>query len=299
MSDWTSFPWPPLDGAPDRPRWDGRAFAVGRDSVRILKYHEASGNWSHDLTLLHEREAGSRHPLDVISRRLALRLIRKYERAADPFILDVGSSSGFFVEEVRRTLPRARIICSDYLAEPLERVARAQPDVPLIQFDACRCPLPAACLDVVTALNVLEHIEDDQAALNQMARVLKPGGLAYVEVPAHPILYGIYDKYLLHNRRYRMRDILDKSRRAGFELLEKTHLGFAIFPPFFMVKLLDRVHEHYSRARLERRVEKQIRVSRQNPLVRWLLEIEYRLGARVRYPTGIRCVLLLRKSAAP
>ena len=295
MNDLKSFPWPVPANAAQAPVWAGNGFVVGDQRQQILEYHCAEGNWSHDLTLLHEREAGSRHPLDVVSRKLALRLIRRHGRVDYPLVLDVGSSSGYFVDEFKAGMPGASMICSDYLTEPLMRLARAHPDIPLLQFDACRCPLPDACLDVVTALNVLEHIGDDQAALHQMARVLKSGGLAYVEVPAHPILYGIYDKYLLHNRRYNMSDLIRKAEVAGFEIAESTHLGFTILPPYYLVKLLDRAHSHLPPEKLQERVEAQIRTTRGSWLVRKLLEFEFRMGERVRYPTGIRCIAVLRK----
>lgn len=290
-----SFPWPRPPSAARDLFWTGHGFVVDGRHQQILEYHNAEGNWSHDLTLLHEREAGSKHPLDIVSRRLALQRIRRHSLVEHPVVLDVGSSSGFFVEEFKAGMPDATLICSDYLSEPLKRLALAHPDIPLLQFDACRCPLPDESLDVVTALNVLEHIGDDQAALRQMARVLKKGGLAYVEVPAHPILYGIYDKYLLHNRRYSMSDLIRKAEAAGFEIAESTHLGFTILPPYYFVKLLDRAHEHIPPERLQKRVESQIRTTRGSWLVRKLLELEFRIGEHVRYPTGIRCVVVLRK----
>jgi hypothetical protein len=92
---------------------------------------------------------------------------------------------------------------------------------------------------------------------------------------------------------------LDKSRRAGFELLEKTHLGFAIFPPVFYGEAAgSRPRTLLPRAVGAPRGKTDSRVASE-PLVRWLLEIEYPAGRPLRYPTGIRCVLLLRKSAAP
>ena len=50
---------------------------------------------------------------------------------------------------------------------------------------------------------MLEHVEDDQAAIRQVYRILQPGGVAVIEVPAGPDLYDIYDRQLMHHRRYR------------------------------------------------------------------------------------------------
>lgn len=296
MSDLRSFPWPAIPGENGLPVWTGDGFDVGSGRRRILEYHRATGNWSHDLTLLHERQAGSSHPLDVASRRLTLQMIRRHCRGDSPVVLDVGSSSGYLVDEFKRSMPGARLVCSDYLALPLERLVTEHPDVPLLQFDVGRCPLPSECVDVVTAINVLEHIEDDRRAVGQIARILKPGGLAYFEVPTHPALMGPYDEYLLHFRRYRARDLLRMCAAAGFEIVEVKHLGSLLLAPFAVAKLADRLRSLPPEA-MGRRVETQIRSTRRNPVVKWCLDLERALGPWIPCPSGIRCAVALRKPA--
>jgi 2-polyprenyl-3-methyl-5-hydroxy-6-metoxy-1,4-benzoquinol methylase len=56
--------------------------------------------------------------------------------------------------------------------------------------------------DSVVCLNVLEHIQDDRAALRQMASILSPGGVIVLLLPAFPVLYGPIDRNLGHYRRY-------------------------------------------------------------------------------------------------
>jgi len=112
-------------------------------------------------------------------------------------------------------MPHAQLIGSDYVRGPLEEVARRLPDVPLLQFDLVKCPLPDASVDVVVLLNVLEHIEDDVGAVRQLARILKPGGAVVIEVPAGPHLYDVYDKVLMHYRRYRLSGLKRLLRAAG------------------------------------------------------------------------------------
>src|SRR5205085_10979289 len=120
-----------------------------------------------------------------------------------PVILAVGCSSAFLHRDLRRELPDASIIGADYVRGPLDDLHRSMPDIPLLQFDLVQCPLPSESVDVVVLLNVLEHIENDAGAMEQVARILKPGGAAVIEVPAGPHLYDVYDKVLMHFRRYR------------------------------------------------------------------------------------------------
>ncbi len=65
------------------------------------------------------------------------------------------------------------------------------------------------------SLNVLEHIEDDAAALGEVARCLKAGGALFVLVPAHPALWTAMDQQVGHLRRYTAKSLRDTARRAG------------------------------------------------------------------------------------
>ena len=68
----------------------------------------------------------------------------------------------------------------------------------------------------MTALNVLEYIDDDRKALTEIYRILKSGGLAHIEVPADPASFDLYDEVLLHFRRYRLSELIAKASAIGF-----------------------------------------------------------------------------------
>jgi len=294
MIDLESFPWPAPPGCGGRPNWTGSNFEVDGKPVRILAYHAEASHWSEDLTSLHEAEAGRDHPIDVASRRLAVGSMRRLALAA-PTILDVGCSSGFVLEELKSALPRARLIGADYLSGPLEGLAQRMPDMPILQFDLRRCPLPSACLDGVTCLNVLEHIDEHEVALAEIHRILKPGGIAHVEVPAGPDLYDIYDLHLLHHRRYRLTEFVAMARKAGFIVEKATHLGFFLFPAFWWVKKRNRRKLKLPAKEKARLVAAQIRSTRASPLFAALVNLETVIGRYLSFPFGIRCVVVLRK----
>jgi SAM-dependent methyltransferase len=169
------------------------------------------------------------------------------------------------------------------------------PGVPLLQFDLRKCPLPNAAVEAITALNVLEHIDDDQAALGHIFRVLKPGGIAHLEVPAGPHLYDIYDEHLMHHRRYALGPFEDMARAAGFEIVKATHLGAWLYPAFAWVKRKNRRLLERSSEEKQRIVAGQIHATSQSALLRMLFRAELALGRRLSYRWGIRCVLILRK----
>jgi len=290
-----NFPWPKPADTDETPVWCGEAFVLGDERRRILEFDQADSHWSPELTAFHEEEAGANHPIDCASRQLAVTFLKRFLRAEAPVILDVGSSSGYVLREIQRSLPNAAVIGSDYLLPPLLTLAKRMPELAILQFDLLRCPLPDDCVDAVTALNVLEHIDRDEEALAQIHRVLRPGGVTYIEVPAGPGLFDIYDEQLLHHRRYRLRDLAAMARRVGFEVLRKTHLGFLVFPAFWLVKKRNRRLLSLSKGRKREIVAAQIRRSQQSKVLVGCLTLERFLGGTVSYPWGIRCVVVGRK----
>ena len=277
------------------PQWNGRQFLVGDQLQEVLCYDAADSHWSPELTELHEAEAGSTHPIDRASRELAIQSIEQFSGRRGILVLDVGCSSGFILDEIRRRLPEVELIGSDYIAAPLQTLARRLPGVPLLQFDLRKCPLPNGMIDAITALNVLEHIDDDRAALDHIFRILKPGGIAHIEVPAGPHLYDIYDEHLMHHRRYTLGGLQEMARTAGFDVLKATHLGAWMYPAFAWVKRTNRRLLQRSPDEKKRIVAGQIHATSQSALLRILLRAELALGRWIRYRWGIRCVIVLRK----
>ncbi len=290
------FPWPKVGDSPAAPVWRGDHFLVGEEKRRILAYDVSESHWSSELTALHEEEAGADHPIDRASRRLAVESINRFLTKQEPLVLDVGCSSGYVVQEIAKARPDAELMGSDYILPPLQQLAERMPALPILQFDLRRCPLPDECVDAVTALNVLEHIDEDEKALAHVFRILRPGGVAHIEVPAGPGLFDVYDQHLMHHRRYRLHDLIQMARRAGFEILQATHLGFFAYPGFWMVKKRNRLKGgKWEKEAAAEQVKSHIRETRGSTLMGTLFELEQKLGRRWSFPFGIRCVLVGRK----
>lgn len=296
MTALESFPWPKPPGAEAQPRWTGQGFEIGGQNglTRLLAYEVGTSHWSADLTSMHEAEAGHDHPIDRASRYLAISSMKRLQNQT-PIILDVGCSSGFVLDDLRQVMPQASLLGADYLRGPLETLAQRMPAIPILQFDLRKCPLPNACVDGVTCLNVLEHIDDHEKALAEIHRILKPGGIAHIEVPAGPELFDIYDEYLLHHRRYRLNELVSLSKKAGFSVKKSTHLGFSVFPAFWWVKRGNRKKMHLPAEEKARLVAAQIRTTRVNPVFSAAIRAEIFFGRLVSFPWGIRCVCVLTK----
>lgn len=214
---------------------------------------------------------------------------------SDGLILDIGCSSGHMLRLVREELPHAQLVGADYVSGPLTKLSRQLPNVPLVQFDLTACPLRDACADAIVALNVLEHIPDDGKAIAEMFRILKPRGKAIIEVPSGPGLYDIYDRQLLHHRRYRMTNLVSQFERSGFQIVQRSHLGFFLYPAFWLVKKWNRRYLAASGEEQRRRVVASIRSARRSPWMTAVMECEARLRPALPFPFGIRCLLLAEK----
>jgi ubiquinone/menaquinone biosynthesis C-methylase UbiE len=289
------YPWPtpPRQSAP--PVWTGQGFRLGEKSISVLSFQPGQSNWSEELTTLHEDAAGSDHPIDRASRADAIAQIKRGITTATPIILEVGCSSGFLLRELRSAIPQAMLIGSDFISGPLEALHQSIPDLPLLQFDLVQCPLPSDSIDALVALNVLEHIEDHQGALRQMFRILRPGGIAVIEVPAGPQLFDVYDKLLMHWRRYRLDELRELAQRCGFEIRRASHLGFIPYIPFARTKKRNQSYLKSAADVQEKVVVQNIQSSRAQRLLRYALALEGWIGRWVSYPVGIRCLITCRK----
>ncbi len=87
-----------------------------------------------------------------------------------------------------------------------------------------------ASFDVVTALDVIEHNQDDAAILHEVYRVLKPGGHTVVTVPAFMWLWSHNDDINAHIRRYTAGELRGKLEAAGFRVRRLTYNNFFVFP---------------------------------------------------------------------
>src|SRR4029077_16474663 len=95
--------------------------------------------------------------------------------------------------------------------------------------------------DLVTALDVVEHIDDDLGALREMKRVIKPPGLLLLTVPAYRFLWGRQDDINLHKRRYVARELRGRLQAPGFGVESLTYMTSIRFPAIAAIRLVLRV----------------------------------------------------------
>jgi SAM-dependent methyltransferase len=260
---------------------------------------EHAVNWSDDLEELHE-ESSRTHFIDVWTRHAML--VRLGPLPDRPTVADIGCSTGYLLEDLRDAVPGVSLIGVDLVAAGLRKAHANVPEARLLQADACALPLEDASVDAAVSANLLEHVSDDEQALAEIFRVLRPGARAVIVVPVGPGNYDYYDRFLGHERRYARDELARKAGAVGFEVLEDIHLGAPLYPAFWAVKQRNRRlrSRHLHGEQLEERVRMDISRTTNSVLGRLACRAEERLLALgIRLPFGIRGLTVLTRTPGP
>lgn len=167
-----------------------------------------------------------------VRREMIHNLIGKYTKSKDLTILDMGCGTGALLKELSRYGRASGVDFSDRAVEFCK--SRGIADVQ--QARAESLPFPDKVFDVVLALDVIEHIEDDKAALKELERVTKTGGIIIIFVPAFMFLWGITDEASNHFRRYTKQELIRKVEDTGAEVVRASYFNTFLFLPILLVR---------------------------------------------------------------
>lgn len=168
-------------------------------------------------------------------RNLALRLLRRYGKAM-PDVLDLGCGTGVVARDMAKF---ANVVALDFSDIAL-KLSASRNVAHLIQANGESLPLADASFDAIVGLDIFEHIENDRSAYSESLRVLRPGGQLILSVPAFPWLWGPHDVALMHHRRYRRRELIEKLETAGFRVRRCSYSVFLLFPIVVVVRLFEK-----------------------------------------------------------
>ena len=164
-----------------------------------------------------------------------------YEQIADAVgtrVLEVGSGTGNitqFLATQERHVTATDVVPS--YRRLLEETFANQPQVKVGEFNldkAASDEYAQGNFDTVVCLNVLEHIENDLFALQQMRKTLAPGGKLALLVPSHQMLYGEFDRAVGHFRRYERKDLHKLLEQAGFTVSQTKFFSMVAMLPWFI-----------------------------------------------------------------
>ena len=141
-------------------------------------------------------------------------------------ILEVGSGLGTFSEKIFRDMgSSSHLMLTDFSARYVQSLKTRYSPFQNVSVDRMDLnsreeysKIGYGKYDSIIALNVLEHLRDDELALQELYKMLKNGGILIILVPCHKFLYNVIDEKLGHYRRYTKKEIRYKINKTNFTL---------------------------------------------------------------------------------
>ena len=204
-------------------------------------------------------------------------------------ILDIGAGSGRLAMSMMKY---GEVSALEGAPEVLE-ILKDIPGLTLFSGFLPNDALPQGHFDLVTAFDVLEHIEDDRTASRQIFELVRPGGNLMVTVPAHPFLWSDHDLIHHHFRRYRPKAVESLLQSAGFDVLFSTPFQCYLFP----LLLVDRTLRRFAGRSGGGKASLGAPPKPVNEILRWIFSREAGRVARGRkFPIGSSHLILAHRS---
>ncbi len=223
------------------------------------------------------------------------RLVRDWIQRVRPpqatdLLLDCGAGTGLFAQEMEA---RCRVLVLDDHEEALRLLrTRFRPEQ-ILSLAGDQVPLPDGSLAYVTALDVLEHVPDDAAVVRGFHRLLQPGGLAVVTVPAGMALWSDWDVALHHFRRYNRGQLRALFPADKWEIVHANYTNVLAYPAVWAVRKWRAWRKGGGAAEGAARTEDKM----PPPFVNALLRAQFARLAhwRLPFPFGVSLVLVARR----
>ncbi len=166
--------------------------------------------------------------LDTINRNL--------NKHADVNILDIGCGSGLMLNDLEHVGKTFGMDISDDAINFSKEIFSGKVEK---GFLPNLIPYPQNYFDLITALDVIEHVAEDIDSLKAIAAHLVSGGKAVITVPAYMFLWSKYDEMNEHKRRYTRGELNTKLMQAGFIVEKISYFNTLLFPVIFLVRMLN------------------------------------------------------------
>lgn len=201
-------------------------------------------------------------------------------------ILDVGCGTGANLEMLSRFGQAEGVDISDEALEFCRlKGLRVQKGL------AENLPFDDESFEITTALDVVEHLDDDLAGLRELHRVTKSGGYSLIFVPAFMWLWGVQDDISNHRIRYTRHQIMGKLRNAGFEIERATYANITFFAPILIGRWFMRL------TGIKPESENNVNISALNGILGKIFSAERYWLRNFNFPFGVSIVVIARKAS--
>lgn len=226
----------------------------------------------------------------VIRRMIVRDNLARYlqKKPGDTELLDFGCGSGLFVDELSHAGFNAHGL--DVSAEAVG-FGRLKGIKNLDIIESYKIDFPDNTFDAILSMDVLEHLENEDRALSEIERVLKPGGVVVIMVPAFMFLWGVQDEASHHYRRYTKKHLLRVIKKSTkLEIVRSSYFNTFLFPAIAAVRLLSRLFHLKGRES-----DYDLNSPLLNKILFAIFNAERKLLQKTSYPFGVSILAVLRK----
>lgn len=233
-------------------------------------------------------EIQKKHWWFVAKKKIVLDLIRRYvpTKNGGHRILDIGCGSGLMLNALEQMGETNGMDMSD---EAIGFSREIFSGTVKKGFLPDNVPYEDGSFSLVTALDVIEHVEDDRAALRTIRAKMASGGQAIITVPACMFLWSEHDVLNEHKRRYTLNELREKLIEADFVVEKISYFNTFLFPAIGMVRLINNV--------LKRKGGSDVDLP--SPAVNYILEkifsMEKLFLRFLSFPIGVSVLAVVRK----
>ncbi|HXV99047.1 MAG TPA: class I SAM-dependent methyltransferase [Anaerolineae bacterium] len=208
-----------------------------------------------------------------------------------PRVLDIGCGTGFNIQYLH-TYGYEQVTGLDFSAEAMG-FCRSRHLAGLVCSDGARPSFCTESFDVVMALDLIEHLEDDVQGLYELIRLLRPNGSLIIFTPAFNFLWGLQDEVGHHYRRYTAAELQQKLKAVGLSICKLTYANTFLFPFIWAGRTALRL----SGNKIQATSENDLHPGWSNALLQTIFAAERPLLRYVNFPFGVSLLCIAKKSS--
>ena len=206
--------------------------------------------------------------------------------------LDIGAGNGIISRSIGPNLWAGATLCWDlvdsaYLDDNVD-----------VDYSLYREIPSEAKYDLIVAIDVVEHVENDDKFIDVLLQHLNPSGLILICVPAFQFLWSRHDVFLGHYRRYRLKRLVRLFGKDELRIIDKGYLYVLLFPVVALVRMLNSLINHYLHARSSEQSDLQVYTPLLNASLRLIMILELgflRLFPIASHYFGVSAYILCKK----
>lgn len=220
-------------------------------------------------------------------KKLFIKVISKLNVDRNAKFLDIGVSTGSNLDLLRE-LGYKNIQGID-ISKKAINICKIKGFKKVKLDNICNCSFKDNSFDFIFATDVLEHVNNDLVALQEIKRILKPNGKVLIVVPAFNFLWGSQDDISLHKRRYRIGSLFGIVNRARLKVIKYYYFNYILFFPILICRKIIKIFK------INIRSENQLNLPILNRVLSYIFTLDISFAEYLNVPFGVSALVVAEK----